>query len=275
MLFLSLLLQLRPVLAQITESNALGCATANAIISICHSISPALSTATAFYLSAPCLCYSSSAWAPSIFDNAHTRCYSYLSTASPQYVASATSVLGGPIPSAPCSQVGNLLQASTTATETSLFISQTTDVNYQACNVVQNAARYCQSMTPAFSTMTDPKEQASCLCYSGFLWKPTLFDNAWGSCLKFYSTGAVSQYTALANRPGGITSAPCALAGDVRAGATTADSTPMATPTQTGATATSPTSNSVPAPNEARGQDGLRKNALLVTGGLMIGLYFT
>lgn len=205
--------------SQSTDRNVLGCVTANLIVSICHSLTPSLRTATAFTQSAPCLCYSSSAWAPGIFDAAHSLCYSYLSTASPAYVASATSINRGPIPSTPCRLAGNVLLATTTATDTSLFLSQTTDVNYMACTSVQNALSNCEILSPGFASLTDPKTQASCICYSGLVWKPTLFDNAWKSCLTFYSTAATAQFSAVT--AAGLTSTPCALAGDVRAGSKT------------------------------------------------------
>ncbi|KAH8878614.1 hypothetical protein GQ53DRAFT_833015 [Thozetella sp. PMI_491] len=183
-----LILLSQPVFGQVTDTNALACGTANAIVSICRSINPALVTASQFYSSAPCLCYSSTAWAPGIFDHYHSLCYSYLSTASPAYVASATSINHGPIPSDPCRLVGNILTAPVTVTDTALSITQPTDVGYSACQSVGNVVNNCEQLSPGFSTQTDPKTLASCLCYSGLAWKPSSFDNAWSSCVKYYST---------------------------------------------------------------------------------------
>ncbi|KAK4168362.1 hypothetical protein QBC43DRAFT_330896 [Cladorrhinum sp. PSN259] len=252
-LFVLFLLQTGNILAQVTDINALGCATAAAIVSACASLSPQLSTATAFAQLAPCYCYSSLAWAPSIFDNAHTRCYSWLSSVSPQAVASETSRLGGPIASSPCGQAGNIRGATTTATEQSIVNSRTTDVNYQACLTIQGAANQCASLTPGFQSITEPKSQASCFCYSGLVWNPGLYDGLWGSCLSYLSTGSPSQYSALVNRPGGITTSPCALAGDIRAGVTPTpgDSTSFSTPTRTSSTTS--TSTSGPGSNAAGG----------------------
>ncbi|KAK3998226.1 hypothetical protein QBC44DRAFT_386593 [Cladorrhinum sp. PSN332] len=247
---------------EVTDPNLLGCVTANAIVSICYRATPSLSTATAFHQSASCVCYYSAAYAPAIFDDAHSRCFSYMSTASPQYVASITSV-GGPVPSKPCGRAGNILSAPSTITDTSLFFSQTTDVNFQACQTVGNVVAMCASLTPGFSTITDPKSQASCLCYSGIVWKPTAFDNAWSSCVRYYSTGLPQQYSSLSNGPGGLTSTPCAVAGDVRAGV-------AATRTSTTTTA-APTSSLASTATGDRG-DLRRASAWMLTGCMVVSV---
>ncbi|KAK4228627.1 hypothetical protein QBC38DRAFT_453999 [Podospora fimiseda] len=241
-----LFLYFAPIWAQLTNVNALGCETARAIVSACVGLTPALASATAFYQGAPCYCYVRTAWAPSIFDNAHTRCYSWISSVSPQAIASETARIGGPIPSSPCKQAGNLLGAPSTATETELIISQTTDPNYQACQTAQMALERCASLTPGFTTITDIKSQASCLCYSGLVWNPSRYDSVVVNCLKYLSTGSPSQYSALVNRPGGFTTTPCAMAGDVRAGVTPGPggTTPFPTPTQTTTTTFSSTTSS-------------------------------
>jgi hypothetical protein len=39
--------------------------------------------------------------------------------------------------------------------------------------------------------------QASCLCYSGTVWQPSVFDNDFDTCVQHLSTASPSEYSAL------------------------------------------------------------------------------
>ena len=72
--------------------------------------------------------------------------------------------------------------------------------------------------------------QASCLCYSGAVWQPSVFDNDFDTCIQHLSTASPSAYSAL----GGDTlpTDPCAQAGNVVAN-TAGGSASLTTPTPT------------------------------------------
>jgi hypothetical protein len=210
---------LERVIAQVTDKNVQACNICGALSSYCVSVSPELAKATTFAPSAPCLCYVSTAWAPDVWDNYLASCYSYYSTASPALVASVTSLNHGPLPTDPCRRAGNVLGATKTLTDTELSISSPTDPGIIACNTVNGILSNCERVSPGFATLTDTNRIASCMCYSGLAWKPSVFDDAWGTCLRFYSTAAPSAYFSL-TASGIVVTTPCARAGDVRAGST-------------------------------------------------------
>lgn len=235
------------VTAQTPNPDAQACQTASAIISICISASPELSTATAFSSTASCACYSSSSWAPGVFDNYHAACYAFYSTASPALVEQASSYFHGPIPSDPCSEAGNVLRATRIATDTTLKLPQTTDPANAPCRYVESVASSCARASPA--SVNTPGQSAafpaSCLCYgsagtNGALtaWKPMVFDNSWAACINYFSTANPAQYTSITASPG-FEITPCADAGDVRSASTTSSassalSPPITTPTTGG-----------------------------------------
>jgi hypothetical protein len=75
-------------------------------IDYCSSVSPGfLSMAPS--RQAPCLCYSSTAWVPTIFDGAVSTCASYARTADPADYSAISGLQGF------CSSVGNVKPAST------------------------------------------------------------------------------------------------------------------------------------------------------------------
>lgn len=88
-----------------------GCSWLGVAISYCNSVSPGFTTYDPTS-QAPCLCYSSTAWAPNSFDGPVLTCANYVSTAAPQSLSIITPFEGF------CSSVGNVLggaAATTTA----------------------------------------------------------------------------------------------------------------------------------------------------------------
>jgi hypothetical protein len=81
------------------------------------SCSEAISSFTnlAFSVKASCLCYSSSSFAPFVYDGYQDQCLVYLSTASSSFY----SYLGGDqVPRAPCADVGNVASGPVAPTTT-------------------------------------------------------------------------------------------------------------------------------------------------------------
>jgi hypothetical protein len=160
-----------------------------------------------------CLCYSASTWIPDLYDSNVAACYEYLSTAN-QLPASSSN---GPIITTFCRHLGNILSATATdsASSTSLAaISMTNDPNFQACQFIANDYDNCAPYTSDFSNLPW-SVQASCMCYSGLAFQPSMFDVHWQSCLKFQSTAQPEFYSstiAASNFPG---TTPCAKVGDV------------------------------------------------------------
>jgi hypothetical protein len=82
--------------------NNPACSFLGAAISFCLSASPGFTT-LAPSLQAPCLCYSSTSWDPSPFDNAVATCAGYASTAVPADYSDVVALEGF------CTSVGNVL----------------------------------------------------------------------------------------------------------------------------------------------------------------------
>ncbi|KAE9381002.1 hypothetical protein N431DRAFT_433162 [Stipitochalara longipes BDJ] len=91
------------------DSNELGCISQFLYETICNSLTPGFSTLTNFDNQAPCLCYSSTAWVPSIYDNFVSSCFQYYKTASPSFYASLTYQAGGSPVSTPCHKAGDVV----------------------------------------------------------------------------------------------------------------------------------------------------------------------
>jgi hypothetical protein len=167
----------------------LGCQLVGKALGICCSLTPDFTDLSAT-LQAPCLCYSSSSWDPTLFDNAVESCASYASTAIPSAYAPIASLQGF------CSSVGNInypasISATTTTTGT---ITSSATLSNSACELVNSAIDACTQLTPGFSTM-NATDQALCLCYvSTSTWTPNLFDSAVSSCAQFAQTAASSIY---------------------------------------------------------------------------------
>jgi hypothetical protein len=94
------------------DSNP-GCSLVSFALSYCISASPGFTTLVPS-LQAPCLCYSSTSWDPSVFDNAVATCAEYVSTAIPSDYSVFSALEGF------CTSVGNVLATTTAATPTTL-----------------------------------------------------------------------------------------------------------------------------------------------------------
>jgi hypothetical protein len=178
---------------------------------------------------ASCLCYSSSQWVPSVFDGYFATCLSYLATASP---AVYSAVVGTGMPTAPCAAVATTTTSGTPATTNGTPTPVTTsfDANVLACSSLDLMESSCSQFTPSFTDLPFSVE-ASCLCYSGSTYAPSIFDRYWGSCLAYIQTADPSLYTVSLSGSAAISN-PCVLEGDVRQ-----------TPTITTAGSTGPTNS--------------------------------
>ena len=80
-------------------------------LSYCNSVSPGFTTMDPTS-QAPCLCYSSTAWAPNMFDGAVLTCAEYVSSVAPSSLSDITALEGF------CTDVGNVLASGAVATTT-------------------------------------------------------------------------------------------------------------------------------------------------------------
>lgn len=183
-----------------------------------------------FSVAATCLCYSGSAYQPTLYDNAIKTCLAYLSTASPPLY---TSLAAGGQTNSPCASVGNV--RTNTIIDTFLI----------SCSSWYSLEASCSSdglisSNPPFSI------QASCLCYSSSAFAPTVFDDYWDGCLEYYKTASSAYYYDTLS-PKGNLETPCARVGDVRnSGAGTATvASSSALPGQTVSPTSRATSTSV------------------------------
>lgn len=190
----------------------------------------------AFSSQASCVCYSSSVWQPSVFDNALDTCLSYLSTASP---AQFSSISGNSIPTNPCALEGNILAGSTTPAITSGSSTTTFDANYAACSSWQAIEASCSMDISSFSALPFTTE-ASCLCYTGTsTYAPSIFDGYWSSCLDYYQTASPAFYSSSLHGDM-VTRTPCAAAGNVLGTAAATSGVSSLVATSTAVTATAP-----------------------------------
>lgn len=202
-------------------------------------------TNLAFDQQASCLCYSSSVWAPSIYDDYVETCVEYLSTASPSFYSS---VLGGSTsPTAPCAELAASSNSSGTRTGSAGPLktsSASYDANAAACTSWDAIAVACSQETSSFNALPFSVE-ASCLCYSGASYAPSIYDGYWGSCLSFYKTANSTFYS---SQLGGdnVAKTPCAAEGNVRGGSsTTGTASSGATPSASASSGPTITSASV------------------------------
>jgi hypothetical protein len=89
--------------------DQIACISQGSYDSVCNVLTPGFSTLTDFVLQAPCLCYSSTSWLPSLYDGWVSSCFQYYITASPSFYASLTQLAGGAPATAPCQEAGNVL----------------------------------------------------------------------------------------------------------------------------------------------------------------------
>jgi hypothetical protein len=150
-----------------------------------------------------CACSISSTWAGSIFNSYFDECLDYLETASSADFSRFTSLTG--VFRRPCDALGPSVSND--------FVNCQTQSSIQAS---------CSVASSNFSTLAF-SDQASCLCYTGSSFAPSIFDGAWKGCLAYYSTVSSAVYSSMSLNQVGTT--PCASAGNVR-GAPTIAATP-------------------------------------------------
>jgi hypothetical protein len=236
---------------QASDNGAFYCSAIGDLFSICDigTVSQAATDA------AGCLCYSSTSWAPQIFDGAVSSCADYAQTALPDAYTLAVAFEGF------CTSVGDYQASPSPAARTTTPISPPTTApvvgfttspnptpiattpvatvaassgsaaasgsvdifSNSACSYVSYAFDFCNSVSPGFSTM-DATVQAPCLCYSSTSWDPTFFDGAVQTCADFVSTAEPSAYPTFAAVEGF-----CSSIGDV--------GNPLRSKTSTGALA--------------------------------------
>lgn len=173
--------------ALILQQNT-ACSTLGSILSICTSLIPSF-TALAPTVQASCLCYSSAAYLPSIFDDAVEVCADYAFTAWPAAYTPIANLQSF------CSNFGPLPTLTYEPGDTSIG-------PISACNIVSSYLGACASLTPDFMNML-VTDQASCLCYvSKTIWAPSGFDGAVGGCEQLARTGNPAIFTEVASFAG-------------------------------------------------------------------------
>lgn len=207
----------------------------------CAAANPSFTLLTAFASQAPCLCYSSSTWAPDVYDSALATCLSYLATASPVYY---TSLNGPNLPRTPCLEVASLVSPGASGVTSSPASS---DPYYSACLSFEAISSSCNAEVPGFATMPISAEE-NCLCYTSGTYAPSIFDGYWASCLTYYSTASPAIYSSSLDGDAGVRS-PCAL---IEPTATAAASTAVQTTSASamassgaGVTSVGPTSTNI------------------------------
>ncbi|KAI1618809.1 hypothetical protein EDD36DRAFT_43279 [Exophiala viscosa] len=86
------------------------------------------------------------------------------------------------------------------------------DPGSTSCDVWFSIEASCTAATSDFLNLAFSQE-ASCLCYSGTVWQPSVFDNAFQTCLDHLSTASPSAFSAMGGTD--VPSTPCAEVGDV------------------------------------------------------------
>ncbi|KAF4622679.1 hypothetical protein G7Y89_g14348 [Cudoniella acicularis] len=142
---------------------------------------------------AECLCYSSTAWAPTLFDSAVKSCADFASASATSAYSALANIEGF------CTSIGDVAKpASNTA---ALITSIATPVQaiaplsttLAACNGMLSVLSVCAQSTPGFATMSI-QDQAKCLCYSGTVsFAPAPFDTAVDSCFQASQNASMSD----------------------------------------------------------------------------------
>jgi hypothetical protein len=134
--------------------------------------------------------------------------------------------LGHTLPSAHAAMI--------TAAPNALYRRQgaTADPGSTSCDAWLSIEASCTAATPNFLSLAFTQE-ASCLCYSGTVWQPTVYDNYFETCLSHLSTASPSEYSAIGGAA--LPTSPCAEAGNVML-------TTSRTASQSGAVTTPPAS---------------------------------
>lgn len=205
-----------PSPAQLLQQNP-ACMVVGEAIAICGTLTPGFNTLQP-PAQAHCLCYSSTSWIPSIFDNAVKTCADYASKDVPgayQPLANLEEFCQGigdvetSVPVFSLTTVYPTVQTTSTSMSMSMSMSASSD---QPCNPVNSMLDDCSSSFNGFWTF-QPKDRAKCLCYvSTSSWCPTAFDNAVATCEAYAMEAAPSVYATVSSL-GGF----CAGLGDVLA----------------------------------------------------------
>jgi hypothetical protein len=231
-----------PPPAQLLQQNS-ACNVVGQAIAICNTLTPGFNTLQPT-AQAHCLCYSSTSWRPSIFDNAVKTCADYAFTAAPGAYNPLANLEGfcqgiddvnqedAPAPVFSLTTVYQSIQSSGMSMSTSMSA-----FTGQPCNAVNAMLNDCSSSSNGFWSL-QPSDRAKCLCYvSASSWCPTAFDNAVQTCEAFAMTAAPSVYVAVSSL-GGF----CAGVGDV-----------LATPTPPASYSVATTMSAVASPTPSLG----------------------
>lgn len=119
-----------------------------------------------------------------------------------------------------------------------LLPRQNSDPGSTSCDPWLSIEASCTAQTSNFVNLAF-SVQASCLCYSGTVWQPSIFDDDWDTCLQHLSTASPTAYSAL----GGDTlpTNPCVVAGNVVAKTAGGGSAVATTSATIGGAASQPT----------------------------------
>ncbi len=210
--------------AQVLQQNS-ACLVVGEALAICGSLSPGFTTLQPT-AQAHCLCYSSTSWMPSIFDNAVGSCANYASTALPAAYQPLANLEGF------CESVGDV-ETPPTVFALTTAASMASGFSGWPCSSVNSFLNGCSSLTPGFFIL-QPSDQAKCLCYvSSNSWCPTAFDNAVATCASFAQTMETSLYATMSTLAGFCTGIGDVLASTVATYlvASTSSAVASATPT--------------------------------------------
>ncbi|KAF7853068.1 hypothetical protein EAF04_010807 [Stromatinia cepivora] len=194
--------------AAVLQQNS-GCALVSSALFACESIIPGF-TSLLPSAQAPCLCYSSSTWIPTVFDKAVQTCANFASTAVPDAYPAFVNLEGF------CGNIGNIRTAgSSTAPANTILKSFVPAIPISAIPACYNAfslIQFCVGLIPGFIAL-GPTQQASCLCYTSITsWVPKSFDNAVETCSQYaQSASAFAGLVSSVNIFDGI----CESVGDV------------------------------------------------------------
>lgn len=183
-----------------------------------------------FATQASCLCYSSTAWVPDNYDQAFTSCGNYLETAFPADYASITSVGGGPLPTAPCRDAGNVRSITEV------------DDNQLACSQIQNVVAGCSATYSGFDGNAPFVSNAPCFCYrdgdpNSYI--GPIYDSSVAKCWDYISTADSAVYNSAKASNGG--QIPQSLCQSVKA-------LPTSSSSKVVTTSTAPTPGNSPSP---------------------------
>ncbi|KAI9648162.1 hypothetical protein NHQ30_002794 [Ciborinia camelliae] len=194
--------------AAVLQQNP-GCALVSSTLFACESISPGF-TSLLPSAQAPCLCYSSSTWIPTVFDKAVQTCANFASTAVPGAYPAFVNLEGF------CGNIGNVRSSAPASTLASITSGSHVPIlpitAAPACYTAFSLIQLCVGLIPGFVAL-GPTQQASCLCYESVTsWAPKSFDNAIETCSQYaQSASAIAGLVSSVDMFNGI----CESVGDV------------------------------------------------------------